>query len=48
MVRAQYMRDGVVLVAEPGARPSVSLLRALKREFGYYCIELVAERAAAL
>jgi hypothetical protein len=42
----QYMRDGVVTVAEPGARPSVSLLRALKREFGFYCIELVAEQAA--
>jgi hypothetical protein len=25
----QYMRDGVLSVAEPGARPSVSLLRAL-------------------
>jgi N-acetylneuraminic acid mutarotase len=41
----QYMRDGVVSVAEPGARPSVSLLRALKREFGFYCIELVVEQA---
>jgi hypothetical protein len=39
-----YMRDGVVSVAEPGARPSVSLLRALKREFGFYCIELCAEQ----
>jgi hypothetical protein len=42
----QYMRDGVVSVADPGAHPSVSLLRALKREFGYYCIELVADQAA--
>jgi hypothetical protein len=41
----QYMRDGVVSVAEPGARPSVSLLREVKREFGFYCIELVAEQA---
>jgi N-acetylneuraminic acid mutarotase len=41
----EYMRDGVVSVAEPGARPSVSLLRALKREFGFYCIELCAEEA---
>jgi hypothetical protein len=41
----EYMRDGVVSVAEAGARPSVSLLRALKREFGYYCIELVAEES---
>jgi hypothetical protein len=41
----QYMRDGVVSVAEAAARPSVSLLRALKREFGFYCIELSAEEA---
>jgi hypothetical protein len=41
----QYMRDGVVAVAEPGVRPSVSLLRALKREFGFYCIELCIEQA---
>jgi hypothetical protein len=40
----EYMRDGCVLVAEPGIRPSVDLLRALKREFGFYCIELVHER----
>jgi hypothetical protein len=40
----KYMRDGVVSVAEPGARPSISLLRALKREFGFYCIELCAEQ----
>jgi hypothetical protein len=40
----EYMRDGVVSVAEADARPSVSLLRALKREFGYYCVELVAEQ----
>jgi hypothetical protein len=36
----EYMRDGVVSVAQLGTRPSVSLLRALKREFGFYCIEL--------
>jgi hypothetical protein len=41
----EYMRDGCVSVAEVGARPSVSLLRALKREFGFYCIEPVAEQA---
>jgi kelch-like protein 28 len=40
------MRDGMVSVAEAGARPSVSLLRALKREFEYYCIEVVAEQPA--
>jgi hypothetical protein len=44
----QYMRDGVVSVADPGACASVSLLRALKREFGFYCIELVAEGALEL
>jgi hypothetical protein len=42
----EYMRDGVVSVAKAGACPSVSLLRALKREFGYYCIELVADEPA--
>jgi hypothetical protein len=31
----EYMRDGVVSVADAGVQPSVSLLRALKREFGY-------------
>jgi hypothetical protein len=36
----ECMRDGVVSVAEPDAHPSVSLLRALKREFGFYYIEL--------
>jgi hypothetical protein len=40
----EYMRDGAVSVAEPGAQPSVSLLRALKREFGFYCIQLYAEQ----
>jgi hypothetical protein len=36
----EYMRDGVVSVTEPGARPNISLFRTLKREFGFYCIEL--------
>jgi N-acetylneuraminic acid mutarotase len=40
----EYMRDGVVSVAEPGARSSITLLRALKREFGFYCMELCAEQ----
>jgi hypothetical protein len=40
----EYMRDGVVSVAEIGARPSINLLRALKREFGFYCIELCVEQ----
>jgi hypothetical protein len=40
----EYMRDGVVSVAEPGLHPSVTLLRALKREFGFCCIELFAEQ----
>jgi hypothetical protein len=39
----EYMRNGVVSAAEAGANPSVSLLRALKREFGFYCIELFTE-----
>jgi hypothetical protein len=42
----EYMRDGVVSMAESGACPSVSLLRLLKREFGFYCIELVAKQKA--
>jgi hypothetical protein len=42
----EYMRDGIVAVAEAGAHPSVSLLRALKREFGFYCIELSTEGPA--
>jgi N-acetylneuraminic acid mutarotase len=42
----EYMWGGVVSVAEPGAQPSISLLRALKREFGFYCIELHTEEAA--
>jgi hypothetical protein len=42
----EYMRDGVVSVAEPGAEPNVSLLRSLKREFGFYCIELLVEQPA--
>jgi hypothetical protein len=41
----EYMRDGVVSVAD-GVHASVSLLRLLKREFGFFCIELVAEQAA--
>jgi N-acetylneuraminic acid mutarotase len=44
----EYMRDGVVSVAEEGASPSVSLLRLLKREFGFYCIELCVEQAVEL
>jgi hypothetical protein len=40
----EYMRDGHVSVAEAGARPSLSLLRALKREFGFYSIELCTEQ----
>jgi hypothetical protein len=42
----EYMRNGVVSVAEAGAQPSVSLLRALKREFGFYSIELSEEKLA--
>jgi hypothetical protein len=41
----EYMRDGIVSVVKPGACPSVALLRALKREFEFYCIELYADQA---
>jgi hypothetical protein len=34
----EYMHDGHLSVAEAGARPSLSLLRALKCEFGFYSI----------
>jgi kelch-like protein 17 (actinfilin)/kelch-like protein 20 len=44
----EYMRDGHLSIAEPGARPSEALLRALKREFGFYCIELVVGQAVEL
>jgi hypothetical protein len=44
----EYMRDGHLSVAEPGAYTSVSLLRVLKREFGFYCIELVRDEPAVL
>jgi hypothetical protein len=39
----EYMHDGHVSVAEAGGSPSVALLRALKREFSFYCIELSTE-----
>jgi hypothetical protein len=39
----EYLRTGVLSVAQPDARPSVSLLRALKEEFGFYSIELNEE-----
>jgi hypothetical protein len=42
----EYMRDGVVSVAAPGEHPSIPLLRILKREFGFYSIELYAEAPA--
>jgi hypothetical protein len=41
----EYMRDGHLSMAEAGARPSLSLLRALKREFGFYSIELCTEQS---
>jgi hypothetical protein len=38
----QYLRDGVVSAAEQDTSElNVSLLRLLKREFGFYCIEIV-------
>jgi hypothetical protein len=40
----EYVRDGVVSVAAQNASDlDASLLRVLKREFGFYCIELIAE-----
>jgi hypothetical protein len=40
----EYLRDGVVSVAEKDASElNVGELRWLKREFGFYCIELDAE-----
>jgi hypothetical protein len=41
------MRSGVVLVAEAGVHPGVSLLRNLKRKIGFYCIELSTDEPAA-
>ena len=40
-----YLRDGVVAV---GCEEDVVMLGRLKREFGYYCLELVQERALVL
>jgi hypothetical protein len=44
----EYMRDGYAGVAAEGACPGISLLRSLKREFGYYCIELLREDRVAV
>jgi hypothetical protein len=41
----EYMRDGHVSVAEADAWPSMSLLRTLKREFGFYRIDIYTELA---
>jgi hypothetical protein len=41
----EFIRDGVVSVAEQDDRPRVGLLRRLKREFSFFSIELYAERA---
>jgi chorismate mutase len=41
----QYLRDGVVLVAEQDTSElDLSMLRWLKREFGFYCIDLYLEQ----
>jgi hypothetical protein len=40
----EYMRDGVLAVAEPCALSNVSLLRILKRDFGFYCMSFVQSR----
>jgi hypothetical protein len=39
----EYMRDGVLAVADPSASPSIALLQDLKHEFGFYSIDLSAE-----
>jgi hypothetical protein len=40
----EYLRDGVLSVAEQdAANLDVSVLRWLKREMGFYCIELMSE-----
>jgi hypothetical protein len=40
----EYMRDGVMAVVElKSAEQDVSVLRWLKREFGFYCIDFVAK-----
>jgi N-acetylneuraminic acid mutarotase len=41
----QYLRDGVVTVAEQEVSElDIGVLRWLRREFGFYCIELMAEQ----
>jgi hypothetical protein len=41
----QYLRNGVVSVAEQDASElDISMLRWLKREFGFYCIDLYLEQ----
>jgi N-acetylneuraminic acid mutarotase len=40
------MRDGHVSVAAPGARPSLKLLLALKREFAFYSIDVCSKLLA--
>jgi hypothetical protein len=37
------MRDGILTVGEIGARPSTMLLRAVKREFEFYGIEVIVD-----
>jgi hypothetical protein len=40
----EYTRDGVVSVAsQESSELDIGLLRALKCEFGFYCIELMVE-----
>jgi hypothetical protein len=42
----EFLRDGVVSVAEQEERPSLSLLRRLQREFHFFSIELYANQAS--
>ena len=44
----EYLRDGVVSVSQEDARTvDVGLLRRLKREFGFYSVEVAAEEGPA-
>jgi hypothetical protein len=37
-----YLQDGILAMGAPDARPSAQLLRLLKREFDFYCIQPVS------
>ena len=44
----EFLRDGVVTVAQEDARTvDVGLLRRLRREFGFYSVDVVADEGPA-